>query len=488
MRDHRHRLAAAALLVGSFSLAPGAARAGVPAGLTEQGRLFDQAGSPLQGTPSITFSIYASPAGGVALWTETQLVPLDEGYFSAQLGAVTPVPAAVWDGSVRYVGIAVGADAEMTPREATRSVPYALVSGDAVGDLHPTTVTVNGHAVIDASGNWVGPATGLIGPTGPQGQAGAAGTTGATGAAGAVGPTGPQGASGAAGAAGPQGPIGPVGATGAVGPTGPQGAAGTSGTNGLNGTNGAVGPTGPQGAAGTNGTNGAVGPTGPQGAAGTTGAFGPTGPQGPQGPTGILAAGSAAGNTPYWNGSAWVTSSSNLFNNGANVGIGTASPGAKLDVLGTLRVADGSQGAGKVLRSDASGLAGWQDNLPGTAGATTILFATSTTVTAARVFGTYTLSKGIYAVSAYHCSLSWTPAYFLTEGVIGVTAGSISGFPTRNYDQPGAYFNYDAFIGVFSVTSATATVEVGYQQSAGGTVTVGGAPLTCQSMRVVQLF
>jgi endosialidase-like protein len=43
-----------------------------------------------------------------------------------------------------------------------------------------------------------------------------------------------------------------------------------------------------------------------------------------------------------------------------NVGIGTATPGAKLDVQGAVKVVDGTQGAGKVLTSDANGLASWQ--------------------------------------------------------------------------------------------------------------------------------
>lgn len=41
------------------------------------------------------------------------------------------------------------------------------------------------------------------------------------------------------------------------------------------------------------------------------------------------------------------------------VGIGTAIPNAGLDLSGTLRVADGSQGLGKILTSDASGYATW---------------------------------------------------------------------------------------------------------------------------------
>ena len=76
--------------------------------------------------------------------------------------------------------------------------------------------------MINSSGQWVGAATGLVGPQGPAG---------ANGATGAQGPQGPAGANGATGAQGPQGPAGPTGATGARGPTGatgPQGPAGPS--------------------------------------------------------------------------------------------------------------------------------------------------------------------------------------------------------------------------------------------------------------------
>jgi hypothetical protein len=110
-----------------------------------------------------------------------------------------------------------------------------MVAGDAVGDIHPSSVTVSGQQVIDAHGNWVGPPTGLVGPAGP---------------------TGPQGLAGASGATGAMGPMGPVGATGAVGATGPQGVAGATGAvgpMGSSGNTGAVGPTGPQGPAGAGG-------------------------------------------------------------------------------------------------------------------------------------------------------------------------------------------------------------------------------------------
>lgn len=47
-----------------------------------------------------------------------------------------------------------------------------------------------------------------------------------------------------------------------------------------------------------------------------------------------------------------------------NVGIGTSTPSGKLHVNGTLKVTDGTQGAGKILTSDASGLASWQPPPP----------------------------------------------------------------------------------------------------------------------------
>jgi hypothetical protein len=45
---------------------------------------------------------------------------------------------------------------------------------------------------------------------------------------------------------------------------------------------------------------------------------------------------------------------------GGNVGIGTTNPGAKLEVAGQVKITGGSPGAGKVLTSNAAGLASWQ--------------------------------------------------------------------------------------------------------------------------------
>jgi hypothetical protein len=197
----------------------GPASAAVPNLLTEQGRLLDANGAPVTGSVSIVFTIYDAASGGATLWTETQTLTLDAGYFSARLGEVTMIPATAFDGSIRHLGVKVGADPEMTPRQEVVSVPYAMLANNVNGDITPRTVTIGNTTVIDGNGNWVGPPTGLVGPTGP------AGATGATGSPGLAGPAGPAGPTGETGATGLPGVPGPPGATGATGPTGPAGVA-----------------------------------------------------------------------------------------------------------------------------------------------------------------------------------------------------------------------------------------------------------------------
>jgi len=187
---------------------------------------------------------------------------------------------------------------------------------------------------------------GETGPQGPQGEIGPMGwgmdgAPGPQGPQGEPGPQGPQGPQGEAGPQGPQGEIGPMG-WGMDGAPGPQGPQGEPGPQGPQGPQGETGPQGPQGEIGPMGwgMDGAPGPQGPQGEPGPQGPQGPqgeTGIQGPQGEMGFIQQGSESGNTPYWDGVNWILNSSNIYNNGGNVGIGTSNPTVKLEVNGRLK-------------------------------------------------------------------------------------------------------------------------------------------------------
>jgi len=191
-------------------------------------------------------------------------------------------------------------------------------------------ITVGTTSIVNSSGAWVGPnsglvgATGVLGPTGPTGLTGPTGGQGSTGVAGPTGPLGPTGPTGGQGATGITGPTGPTGLTGPTGPTGGQGATGVTGPTGtggptgptgLQGPTGPTGPTGGQGATGVTGPTGPYGPTGPTGPQGATGPAGPTGPTGPTGPSGATILGSS--NT--WTGQ-------NYFQSNQDTGGGSGPP------------------------------------------------------------------------------------------------------------------------------------------------------------------
>ena len=269
---------------------------------------------------------------------------------------------------------------------ATGPIGPSGLNGNSIlnGSNPPIATTgVDGDFYINTSNNTIyGPKSNGVWPAGVS----------------MIGPTGPVGAQGLTGATGPAGAQGPQGLTGATGPAGPQGAQGIQGVAGVNGLNALVKTTvepagincatggtkvetgidannngileaGEVNAAQTtyvcNGATGTAGVQGPQGPAG------PTGPQGAQGPAGSLANGSAAGNTPYWNGTQWVVNTSNIFNNGGSVGIGTASPNASaaLEVNSTskgLLLPTMTQTQRNGISNPATGLLIFQtDNTPG---------------------------------------------------------------------------------------------------------------------------
>ena len=124
-------------------------------------------------------------------------------------------------GSATYNGSGAATFAVSTNATSTNT-GGAIVARDSSGNFAGGTITatslyIGSTQIVNTSGAWVGPNSGLVGATGP---------TGLTGPTGPIGPTGPTGYTGPTGPIGPTGPTGGQGATGSTGPTGPQGATG----------------------------------------------------------------------------------------------------------------------------------------------------------------------------------------------------------------------------------------------------------------------
>jgi hypothetical protein len=119
--------------------------------------------------------------------------------------------------------------------------PASVIVSGATGnvnmpvDVNVRSLHVGKNPVIDATGKWVGPPTGLAGPKGDKGDPGIPGLKGDKGEA------------------GPQGPRGESGFDGSVGPAGPKGDKGDRGTQGPPGEKGEAGPPGPKGDPGKSG-------------------------------------------------------------------------------------------------------------------------------------------------------------------------------------------------------------------------------------------
>jgi len=101
--------------------------ASVTNSINYQGRLTDSSGSPLTGTYTMTFGLYDVSTGGTALATDTHAVDITDGLFNTGIDFGT----SNFDGRELWLGVAVGTDSEMTPRQELRTVPFAIKASDA---------------------------------------------------------------------------------------------------------------------------------------------------------------------------------------------------------------------------------------------------------------------------------------------------------------------------------------------------------------------
>ncbi|MGZ3807670.1 MAG: hypothetical protein ACXVCE_06255, partial [Bacteriovorax sp.] len=176
-----------------------------------------------------------------------------------------------------------------------------------------------------------------------------------------------------------------------------------------------------------------------------------------------------------------------------NVGIGTTSPGAKLEISGNVKISDGTQAAGRVLTSDASGAASWTG--PSYQVASLGLTAGTVVNASNSVFPTsdVTLTQGIWLLNlGYWLNPSATSGCFDVhidaDAPTSGTFTTVGGLPNFNSENayPAGRHGYLSFTQLINVTSATAAVHarVYHAWCSGATYTISNATLTMIATKV----
>lgn len=132
------------------------ALAGVPQTINYQGYLKNGGGVPVSSPTNISFRLYSStrPSSGV-LWSEERSVTPVNGVYSVELGSSTPFGTLPFD-TPYFLGIAAGADPEMTPRQPLTSAPYALRAGTA--ENAGSAMTIAGQDLTQLDSRYIDPA------------------------------------------------------------------------------------------------------------------------------------------------------------------------------------------------------------------------------------------------------------------------------------------------------------------------------------------
>ena len=113
----------------------------VPGLIPFQAVLTDSTGARVEdGNYTVTFAFYSSATGGTPLWSETQAVTTTDGLFSTQLGGINPITPSTVATDELWLGLTVGSDAEMTPRQRVGSAIYAMVAGQLANPKNPTII------------------------------------------------------------------------------------------------------------------------------------------------------------------------------------------------------------------------------------------------------------------------------------------------------------------------------------------------------------
>jgi len=130
----------------------------IPGAITHQGYITDKSGLAVNGSLNMSIGVYKSLDGDSSdlLWEEDLgSVQVREGFYYIQIGNKGGLLDIFSGYSVLFLEVRIEGKA-LTPRQPIGSVPYAFVSSDAVGEIHPRSVSIGKQKVIDESGKWVG--------------------------------------------------------------------------------------------------------------------------------------------------------------------------------------------------------------------------------------------------------------------------------------------------------------------------------------------
>jgi len=145
MRCFRHGVIALTLILCAQQTI-----AQIPRTLSYQGVLTDTTSAPKpDGSYAFTFHIYQTSSGGSAIWSETKFLTTVRGLFYTLLGDATPFPSSLAFDRQYWLGIQVGGGPELSPRVPLSSVGYSLSAVRA--DTAWYAFSAPGQAVVDSA-------------------------------------------------------------------------------------------------------------------------------------------------------------------------------------------------------------------------------------------------------------------------------------------------------------------------------------------------
>ena len=107
----------------------GITHAQVPRTINYQGYLTSPSGTAISASLPMVFKIYSVVSGGAALHTEPQTIAVTNGIFNVLLGS--GVSLTLPFDTQYYLGVTVGADSELAPRQPLAASPYSLRAASA---------------------------------------------------------------------------------------------------------------------------------------------------------------------------------------------------------------------------------------------------------------------------------------------------------------------------------------------------------------------